>query len=95
MEFEYDLLKSEANRLKHGISFEEAKGMWDVPGMIIQIEFPAEKRFARVVLWGNKFYTSVVTLRGDAIRIISVRRSREEEQKIYEEKFKNEKKENE
>lgn len=53
-----------------------------------RIEIPArtedEKRFLVVGKIGNLFLSAVITYRGDAIRIISVRRSRREEVDMYE-----------
>ena len=33
MIFEYDPKKSEANKAKHGIDFEETKALWNVGGL--------------------------------------------------------------
>jgi len=34
MEFEFDPQKSERNKKKHGIDFNEAQALWDDPGVI-------------------------------------------------------------
>jgi len=39
MDFEFDPLKSEANRKKHGIDFAEAQVLWDDPD---RLEIPAK-----------------------------------------------------
>ena len=40
MNFEYDPVKSAANKVKHGISFDEAQALWTDP---LRIEIPARK----------------------------------------------------
>jgi hypothetical protein len=85
MEFEFDRTKSEANKKKHGIDFVEAQALWDDPDLI---EVPAmaidEPRFLVVGKMAEKHGSGVITYRGKRIGIISVRRSRDEEVKIYE-----------
>jgi uncharacterized DUF497 family protein len=72
--------KSDANTLKHGIDFESAQALWDDPDAL---RFPAratgEPRTLVIGKIGGKHWSAVITLRGDAIRLISVRRSRVEE----------------
>jgi len=85
MEFEYDNQKSETNKKKHGIDFVEAQKLWDDPDLI---EIPAktvdEARFLVIGKISEKFWSGVITYRDNTIRIISVRRSRAEEEEIYE-----------
>lgn len=91
MNFEYDELKSKKNQEKHGISLEEAKSLWTVPGVVVQARTADEPRFLRVGKLNEKFYSCVFTIRKEAIRLISARRSREEEMRFYKEKIENEK----
>ena len=83
--FEFDEAKSRSNLKKHGIDFVEAQGLWDDPNVL---EVPArtedEPRFLVVGRIAGKHWSAVVTYRKEAIRIISVRRSRQEEVAIYE-----------
>ena len=85
MEFEFDPRKSAANERKHGIDFVEAQALWDDEDLI---EIPArttdEPRFLVIGTIGGKHWSGVITYRDDAMRIISVRRSRKEEVEIYE-----------
>ena len=78
-------IKSEINNKKHGIDFEEAKKLWDDPNLI---EIPAktidEPRYLIIGKIGEKYWSAIITYRGEKIRIISVRRARKEEVKIYE-----------
>jgi uncharacterized protein len=85
MEFEYDPNKSEKNKGKHGIDFVEAQLLWEDPDII---EIPAntidEPRFLVIGSIGKKNWSGIITYREEKIRIISVRRSRKEEEEIYE-----------
>ena len=85
MEFEFDNNKSEENKKRHGIDFAEAQRLWDDPDWI---EIPAktidEPRFIVIARIADKYYSGIITYRGENIRIISVRRSRREEIEIYE-----------
>ncbi len=85
MEFEFDLNKSKANKKKHGIDFVEAQALWEDPDLI---EIPArtsdEPRFLLIGKISGKRWSGIIAYRGETIRIISVRRSRQEEVDIYE-----------
>jgi uncharacterized DUF497 family protein len=85
MSFEFDTDKSKANKKKHGIDFIEAQALWEDPA---RIEIPAktidEPRFVVIGRISHKHWSSIVTYRGEKIRLISVRRSRKEEIEIYE-----------
>lgn len=85
MEFENDERKSQANLAKHGIDFISAQAQWEDPR---RVEIPArtedEPRWLVVASVEGKHWSAVFTHREGKVRIISVRRSREEEVKIYE-----------
>ena len=84
MEFEFDPKKSDSNRRKHGIDFQEARALWDDPDLIeIPVQTSDEPRYLVIGTIKGKHW-SVITYRGDKVRIISVRRSRKEEVDIYE-----------
>ena len=84
--FEFDPKKSLVNKAKHGISFEEAKALWLDPQLTeIEARTVGEPRFLLIGNIEGKCWSAVVTYRGSKIRIISVRRSREEERRLYEE----------
>jgi hypothetical protein len=87
MEFEWDKNKSRANKSKHAIDFNTATELWNDQDRIeIQTNFPAENRNALIWKIGEKLWTAIFTRRVDAIRIISVRRARKKETKLYEQK---------
>lgn len=85
MEFELDPSKSASNKKKHGIDFVEAQASWDDPD---RIEIPArvtdEVRFLVIAKIVDRHWSGAITRRSERIRIIAVRRSREEEIKLYE-----------
>ena len=85
MIFEYDPAKSAANKDKHGIDFEEARALWqDQYALAAPVDQIGEPRTLVVARHREKSWTAVVTLRGGAVRIISVRRSRNDEVARYE-----------
>jgi uncharacterized protein len=85
MEFEFDPVKSAANQEKHGIDFGRAQELWRDS---MRVEVPArtvdEPRWLVIGRIDGKHWSAVVTYREERIRIISVRRSRDEEVAIYE-----------
>jgi hypothetical protein len=85
VEFEFDGDKSRANKLKHGVDFRQGQALWDDPDLI---EIPArtadEPRFLAVGMIGGKHWSAIITYRQQRIRIISMRRSRQEEIDLYE-----------
>ena len=86
MIFEYDEEKSSINKTKHGIDFKEAQALWKDP-YSFDLPSPQSKDEERFLVLGqikSKNYTAIITYRKSNIRIISVRRSREKEVKLYE-----------
>jgi uncharacterized protein len=85
MGFEYDPEKSFENKRKHDIDFEEAQALWSDPALL---EIPArvsdEPRWVVIGKMFDKHWSAVITRRDDNVRIISVRRSRDEEVETYE-----------
>jgi uncharacterized DUF497 family protein len=83
--FEYDPRKSLSNYEKHGIDFDQAQTIWDDEAYI---EIPAktsdEPRWLVIGKIHEKYWSAVITYRSENIRIISVRRSRDEEIELYE-----------
>jgi hypothetical protein len=85
LRFEFDPAKSRANKLKHGMDFTEVQALWDDPDLL---EIPArttdEPRFLVIGKIGGKHWSAIITYRQESLRIISVRRSRQEEMELYE-----------
>jgi uncharacterized protein len=85
MKFEFDPKKSDANKTKHGIDFIEAQELWsDIDYLEIPAKTTDEPRFLVIGKIGEKHWTGIITYRNDNIRIISMRRARNEEIELYE-----------
>jgi len=85
MGFEYDPDKSAENKRKHGIDFDEAQALWaDSALMEIPARTTDEPRWLLIGRIKDKHWSVVITRRSENIRLISVRRSRDEEVAIYE-----------
>ena len=85
MEFEFDPAKSAANKLKHGIDFEEARQLWtDDNRFELAGTFEDEARNLIIAKIGAEHWTAIITYRANRIRIISVRRARDLEVACYE-----------
>jgi hypothetical protein len=84
MDFEFDPVKSAANKAKHGIDFVEAQALWNDPD---RLEIPArnvdEPRAQVIGMIASQVWSAFVTSRDERVRIISVRRARDEEKARY------------
>ena len=82
--FEFDKNKSESNKRKHGISFESARKLWKDPQ---RVEVPTiwveETRILLIAKLEKEIWAAIYTLRNKKIRIISVRKARNNEKKVY------------
>ncbi|MHB8482946.1 MAG: BrnT family toxin [Nitrospiria bacterium] len=81
----FDKNKSEWTKENRGADFTEARKIWNDPD---SISVPAkviggEARFLQIGTLKKKVWTVCYTLRNGQIRIISVRRARDEEEKFY------------
>jgi hypothetical protein len=84
MKFEFDPNKSVSNKIKHGIDFNEAQLLWlDLRGIEIEARTIGESRKLLIATINDEVWSAIFTLRNDVIRIISVRKSRENEKEIY------------
>lgn len=84
MEFELDNRKSNSNSKKHGIDFVEAQKLWmDNNRVEIPLRYVDEKRFLIISQIESEHWSAIFAYRENKIRIISVRRSRENKKEIY------------
>ena len=84
MTFEFDEQKSKRNKEKHGIDFVEAQRIWEDPEVVmIPAKTISESRYLLIGKYDNSIWSAIFTLRNQKIRIISVRRSRKNEEEIY------------
>ena len=85
MKFGYDSNKSMVNLAKHGIDFDMAQGLWHDPDLL---EFPVKTVDKPIYLviakLAGRHWSAVITYHKEIIRIISVRRSLQEEITLYE-----------
>jgi uncharacterized protein len=89
MEFEWDEKKAAANLSKHGVSFEEAKTIFDDPLYVDFYDPDHSINEHRYIIIGESRHGRLLivsyTERGDVIRLISSREVTPTEHKIYEE----------
>jgi uncharacterized DUF497 family protein len=82
--FEWDPAKAAGNLRKHGVSFETAQKAFSDWNAIERLDDdPDEPRFIRIGMADGDVVAVVYTERRNVIRIISARKARRREQKIY------------
>ena len=80
MHFEWDDRKRAANIEKHGIDFAIVDQVFDGrPVYTVASARGSEERWATVAVIHGRYVTAVWTRRGDTIRVISIRKSRDVE----------------
>ena len=84
MKFEFDPVKSASNKIKHGLDFVEAQALWAGETVEVPALSTAEPRTLVIGMIEGKHWSAVITGRRHTVRIISVRRSRDKEIEIYE-----------
>ena len=80
--YEWDPKKSDSNKTKHGISFEEARDfIFEGPNLLATDVAHVANETRHAVIGKHKwhYFTGIFTIRHYRIRIISVRRARSEE----------------
>jgi uncharacterized DUF497 family protein len=84
IESEWDDQKRRSNLRKHGIDFQDAIDVFDGrPATTTFSDFQDETRFVTIAMVDNKYITIVWTPRGNRIRLISARRSRDAEKRQH------------
>ncbi len=86
MEFDWDYAKNEANRKKHGISFDEAKHIFDGPTLTRaddRQDYGENRHISLGALSPDAVLVVIHTERGDKIRLISARNANRRERKVY------------
>jgi|SRR3989338_2697375 len=87
--YHWDDNKSQQNQGKHGISFEEARdSIFEGKNVLVGgVAYDkGEPRHAVIGLHKGRYYVGIFTVTPQGIRIISVRRARDEEEKQAREK---------
>lgn len=89
MQFEWDAEKATANLSKHGVSFDEARTVFDDPLYVDFYDPDHSDEEARYIIIGQsesgRLLMVSYTERDDTIRMISSRELTQAEQKAYEE----------
>jgi len=91
LKFEWDLVKASSNIKKHGISFEEAKTVFDDDFARLIPDPDHSENEERFILLGMSYTLKILTVvhcyrdRDGAIRIISARASTKNEERQYKE----------
>jgi uncharacterized DUF497 family protein len=85
MEFEFDANKSLLNEKKHGINFINAQKLWyNVDRIEIPTKYIDEQRNILIGKIDEAIWSAIFTYRDKKVRLISVRRARDNEKEIYE-----------
>ena len=86
--FEWDDEKRDSNLVKHGIAFQRAVELFDGrPVRETLSTYPFEERWLTTGPLDDRLVTTVWTRRGESIRLISVRRARDGEERDYYEHY--------
>jgi len=89
MEFEWNEAKAESNKVKHGVSFEEAKTVFNDKLFVDFYDPDHSNDEHRYIILGESVRCRLLmvsyTQRGDAARLISARKATQRERKAYEE----------
>ena len=86
IEVEFDPAKDASNSRKHGVSLAQAADLdWSMASVEADDRFNYEEdRFIGYAPLGDRIYCVAFTFRGDAVRIISLRKANRREVQRYE-----------
>lgn len=89
MDYEWDEAKNSANLIKHGLSFADAEEVFSGDTLTVRDgrKDYGEPRFATLGTLRGRVVFIAHTVRADNVRIISMRKANEREQKIYQERL--------
>ena len=85
MKYHWDPGKNAANRAKHGLNFGDAAGFGWGTALVTRdgrVDY-GEPRFKALGFIADRLCVMIFTERGDAVRIISLRRANARERKTY------------
>jgi uncharacterized DUF497 family protein len=81
--FDWDPAKNAGNEAKHGISLARASVIWEGPVVVMPSNHPGEPRHLAIGLIDGRHWTVIYAARGDRLRLISARRSRDDEKILF------------
>jgi uncharacterized DUF497 family protein len=87
LKFDWDPAKSASNEAKHGLSLADASVLWAGPVVTLPSKRPGEMRHLAIGLIEGRHWTVVYAPRGDHFRLISARRSRNDEKALFQKFF--------
>ena len=87
MEFEWDTVKNEANKKKHGFGFRDAPQVLEGEHIVFPSPKGEEERWGAIGIINGCHVVVFYTMRGTKHRIISIRRARENEKRKYRELY--------
>lgn len=85
MNIEFDNDKNQSNQLKHGIGF-DAVSYFEFAGAVIEPDNRrdyGENRYNAAGFIGDRLHVLTFTIRGDIIRVISLRKANQRERKKH------------
>ncbi len=89
MKFEWDNEKNKLNIQRHEIDFQDAHFIFQFP-LLVKVDTRknyGEERLVGLGVLAEVVVVIVFTRRGDAIRVISIRRANKNERKVYQQTF--------
>jgi uncharacterized DUF497 family protein len=88
MEYEWDDAKAAANLRKHGVAFAAVEEFdWSSAFVVSDERFDyGEERWFAIGMIGNRLHSLTFTIRGDRIRVVSLRVAEPKERRLYHEK---------
>lgn len=87
-DYEWDDRKAASNFVRHGVTFEAARGVFDDPFALEFVddrEDYGEDRFVVIGMVGQRLLAVVYSQRGERVRLISARGAEPSEQRHYHE----------
>jgi uncharacterized DUF497 family protein len=89
MTFEWDEEKNQANRVKHGLDFADAAGVFSGPTLTFADlrHSSDEARYLTLGMLAGRMVIIAHTQRGDATRVISMRKANARERARYQERL--------
>jgi uncharacterized DUF497 family protein len=85
LKFDWNSAKSASNEVKHGVSLAAASALWVGPVVTLPSKRSGELRHLAIDLTEGHHWTVAYAPRGDHFRLISARRSRENEKALFQE----------
>ncbi|HTQ81934.1 MAG TPA: BrnT family toxin [Pseudolabrys sp.] len=87
MEYEWNAAKAAANRRKHGVGFDAVLDFDWTSALVVADERAdyGEPRWLALGLIGERLHSLAFTIRGERIRVISLRAASRKERVLYEE----------